>query len=134
MSSRMMVAGLILGIVMGMGIGQALPSFASSYRCERDRFPATVERWVDGDTAVVSIDLGLDVVLKGQYLRLARVNTPERGQPGYDEATKLSERTCSGDVEVVISGKGKYGRWISEVVCNGVNLNDKLRARGWTYD
>jgi len=102
-------------------------------QCSRDQFPVKVERWVDGDTAVVTISLGLDVYLKNQYLRLEGVDTPERGQEGYSEATRLAERTCPGDAIVTISGKGKYGRWISVIECNGVNLNEILKARGWTY-
>ena len=102
-------------------------------QCSRDQFPAKVERWVDGDTAVVTLYLGLDVSLENQYLRLEGVDTPERGQEGYSEATRLAERTCPGDAIVTISGKGKYGRWISVIECNGVNLNEILKARGWTY-
>lgn len=32
-------------------------------------YPAKVERVVDGDTIIVSLSLGLDVVLKNQWIR-----------------------------------------------------------------
>ena len=36
-----------------------------------------IDRWVDGDTVDVDIDLGFDVVLKKQRVRLYEIDTPE---------------------------------------------------------
>lgn len=47
--------------------------------------PATVERIIDGDTVVVTLDLGWRVYRIGEKLRIAGLNSPERGtQEGRD--------------------------------------------------
>jgi len=99
-------------------------------------YAVTLDRWIDGDSAVGDINVGLGVWLHDQYFRLARVDTPERGKEGFDEAARISERTCPVEVEASIEvvGKGKYGRWIVEMNCGPTALNDKLRAKGWKYD
>ena len=40
-------------------------------------YRAFVRKVYDGDTVTVDIDLGFDVVLKGQKIRLVRINAPE---------------------------------------------------------
>ena len=40
-------------------------------------YKVMIDRWVDGDTVDVDIDLGFDVVLKKQRVRLHGINTPE---------------------------------------------------------
>ena len=49
-----------------------------------DCFRGIVTEIVDGDT--------LDV--NNVRIRLSMVNTPERGEPGYNEATELTESVC----------------------------------------
>jgi endonuclease YncB( thermonuclease family) len=41
--------------------------------------PAWVERVIDGDTVVVTLDLGWRVYRVGERLRVAGINAPERG-------------------------------------------------------
>ena len=40
-------------------------------------YKAKVVRVVDGDTMILDIDLGFDVVLRNQSVRLYKVDTPE---------------------------------------------------------
>ena len=40
-------------------------------------YRAYVRKVYDGDTVTVDIDLGFDVVLKAQKIRLVRINAPE---------------------------------------------------------
>ena len=40
-------------------------------------YRAFVRKVYDGDTITVDIDLGFDVVLKAQKIRLVRINAPE---------------------------------------------------------
>ena len=47
---------------------------------------ATVDRWVDGDTVDMVIDLGFRMSTH-QRFRLLGVDTPERGEPKWAEAT-----------------------------------------------
>ena len=44
-------------------------------------YNAVITRVVDGDTLVVDIDAGFDIWLRGQTLRLNRVNAPEMKTP-----------------------------------------------------
>ncbi len=73
---------------------------------------------VDGDTIDVTVDLGFDVLHK-MRLRLAGVNTPERGQPGYTEAGN-EVRNLILDRDVIIrtekDRQEKYGRYLAEIL------------------
>ena len=91
-------------------------------RCYTD----TVRHIVDGDT--------LDV---GSYrIRLALVNTPEVGQPGYQAATDFTASTCPVGSQALVDEDdgqtgGSYGRVIAVVYCGGTNLNAALLAGGY---
>lgn len=99
-------------------------------------YPATIERVIDGDTVVVDLYLGLGVILDDQYIRLYGINAWEtRGEErkkGLLAKEYLIERLQKGEIEIEIrpewgqSGKGKYGRWLSIVYTNGVNINAEL--------
>jgi len=102
--------------------------------CDSRPYEAKIIRWIDGDTAIADIDLGWDVTLKEQKLRLNRVDTPERGEPKYKEATNIVKAKCKGYVEVYNCGKGSYGRWLVEMNCNGESINNYLLRRGWKYE
>jgi endonuclease YncB( thermonuclease family) len=80
-----------------------------------------VTKVVDGDT--------LDI--NGTRIRLALVDTPERGQPGFNEAKKFVESMCLGkkgelDVDNGQRRGDRYGREIGVVYCDGLNANEKL--------
>ena len=80
-----------------------------------------VTKVVDGDT--------LDI--NGTRIRLALVDTPERGQPGFYEAKKFVESLCLGkngqlDVDDGQRRGDRYGRELGVVYCDGVNVNEKL--------
>jgi endonuclease YncB( thermonuclease family) len=80
-----------------------------------------VTKVVDGDT--------LDI--NGTRIRLAIVDTPERGQPGYDKAKYFVESLCLGkkgqlDVDNGQRRVDRYGREIGVVYCDGVNVNAKI--------
>lgn len=97
-------------------------------------YDARILRWIDGDSATADIKLGFGVALLDQRLRLARVDTPERGEPDYAEARAVAEK-CGVDVLIRGDVKDKYGRWLVEVYCEGAgdNLNNILIERGWSY-
>jgi hypothetical protein len=80
-----------------------------------------VTKVVDGDT--------LDI--NGTRVRLALVDTPERGQPGFYEAKRFVESLCLGkkgelDVDNGQRRGDRYGREIGVVYCDGFNVNEKL--------
>ena len=100
-------------------------------------YRATVVRVVDGDTIRLDIDLGFDIVLNNQSVRLYRVDTPECRTRDLKEkaAGLLSKSVVKGVVDqgskVVIKTsldtKGKFGRILGTIITDeGVNINEHL--------
>jgi len=92
-------------------------------RGEADCFSGTVSEIVDGDTIDVN----------NVRIRLSMVNTPERGELGYDEATELTESICPVGAEALVDEddgqkEGSYDRLIGIVYCNGsaTSVNQNL--------
>src|SRR5437867_3676156 len=88
-------------------------------------FTDAVTYIVDGDT----LDVG------STRIRLALVNSPEVGEPGYTEAKQFTAQTCPVGSQVLVDEDdgqtgGSYGRMIAEVYCDGVNLNAALLSSG----
>jgi len=81
---------------------------------------------VDGDT--------IDVEGVGR-VRFVGVNTPERGQSGYQTAKDYVTSICLGktvglDIDNA-KNKDKYDRTLAVVYVNGVNLNQELLKKGY---
>ena len=79
-------------------------------------YQAEVERVVDGDTVDVTLDLGFDVKLHKQRVRLHGIDTPESRTRNLAEkklglaAKERLKELCVGRFKVKSLGKGKYGR------------------------
>lgn len=85
----------------------------------------TVTHVVDGDT----LDVGDD------RIRLALVNTPEVGEPGYQEAKDFTANLCPVGSQARVDEDdgqtgGSYGRIVAVVYCGGENLNARLVSAG----
>ena len=103
-------------------------------------YKALITAVYDGDTVTAEIDLGLKTMVKGEKLRLHRINAPEmRGDEKVEG--KASRDYLRGRIlgkEVIIETfrdkRGKYGRYIAEIWLpeNGgyTNINDELVAQG----
>lgn len=102
-------------------------------------YKATVTSVYDGDTCTADIDLGLGIWVRGEKIRLARINAPEvRGEER--EAGIRSRDFLRGRIEgreVIIrtikDQKEKYGRYLGEILSedengNPLNINDLLVA------
>lgn len=81
---------------------------------------------VDGDT--------IDVEGVGR-IRLVGVNTPEKGQSGYQSATDFVKSMCLGktvglDIDDA-KHYDKYDRTLAVVYVDGFNLNQELLKRGY---
>src|SRR5438876_384335 len=88
-------------------------------------FTDTVTYIVDGDT----LDVG------STRIRLALVNSPEVGQPGYTEAKQFTAQTCPVGSSALVDEDdgqtgGSYGRMVARVYCRGTNLNAELLRSG----
>ena len=79
-------------------------------------YNAILDRVVDGDTIDVVLDLGFDVKLHKQRVRLAGIDTPESRTGNLAEKAlglKAKNRLielCVGHFKIQSLGKGKYGR------------------------
>ena len=68
-------------------------------------------------------------------IRLALVNTPERVEEGYAEATKFTSSTCPVRSEATVDEydghkERSYGRMVDGVYSSGKNLNEGLLKTG----
>lgn len=96
-------------------------------------YKAEVVRWSDGDTVWLEVDLGFRMATINDF-RLYGVDTPERGQPGYQEATafvrKLAPTGTTVDIHTY-KDPDKYGRWLVDISVNGdVPINVQLILNG----
>lgn len=102
---------------------------------------ARVTRVVDGDTLDVIFDLGFDVQLK-QRIRMFGIDTPESRTRDKEEkvfglaSKKYLKDTVANATEVVCKthvadARGKFGRVLGEVWCDGVNINAKMISEGY---
>lgn len=90
-----------------------------------DCFEGAVTRIIDGDT--IDVD--------GKRIRLALVDTPERGESGYVEATRFTSTLCPVGSTVLVDQDDKqlydrFNRMIAVVYCDGVLLNAELLFSG----
>ena len=104
-------------------------------------YRARVVSVYDGDTCTVDIDLGLGVWVRGEKLRLHRINAPEltgadkaRGQRSRDHLKSL---IAGKDVllQTIKDRREKYGRYLAEIWLEqpnapALNVNDALVAAG----
>ena len=83
---------------------------------ELHNYKCTLVRVIDGDTIDVDIDLGFDVWLHKQRVRLAGIDTPESRTRNKAEkvlglkAKDFLIKLCAEEITLVSLGKGKYGR------------------------
>jgi micrococcal nuclease len=100
-------------------------------------YRAFVRKVYDGDTITVDFDLGFDILLKNQKIRLADINAPEvRGQQraeGLISRDALRSRIANKWVIIKTKKdkKGKYGRWIGTVILDDENINEWLINEGF---
>jgi len=100
-------------------------------------YQATVLRIIDGDTVDVDIDLGFEVWLRNQRIRLYGIDTPESrtsdkvekvfGNLAKDKILSF----CPVGAKIVLQTKaddsrGKYGRILGELIVDDVNVNQYM--------
>ena len=95
-----------------------------------------IDRVVDGDTVDVDIDLGFDVWMLKQRIRLYGVDTPESRTRDAEEKVFgnlaknfVQVRLPVGSNQVLrtkLDGKGKFGRILGEFVIDETTINRLL--------
>jgi endonuclease YncB( thermonuclease family) len=89
-----------------------------------------VVKVADGDTITVLVDRELVKV------RLAEIDSPERGQPWSNRAKQaLTEKIAGHVVQVETKWNDRYGRRVGHVVYAGRDINRELVREGhaWVY-
>lgn len=100
------------------------------------QYPATVVRWVDGDTVWLTVDIGFR--LEGTMdFRLYGINAPERGTSNGTAATaRVNQLAPPGSGVTIQSHKDpdNFGRWLADVwagpVGDGKSINQTLISEG----
>ena len=90
----------------------------------------------DGDSVTLDIDLGFNMWMRNQKIRLLGIDTPElRGEErsaGLVAAARL--RDLIENHEVTLRSHrdkaGKYGRWLGTIYLDGVSMNQLLLDEG----
>jgi micrococcal nuclease len=98
-------------------------------------YDVRVTRVVDGDTFYGDILLkDFNMEIKDQKFRLIGIDTPERGKPGFYEATEYTAQAIEErEVQVVLHSKDDFGRHLVDVyteIDSFETLNDNLLLDG----
>ena len=99
-------------------------------------YKAKIRRIVDGDTVDVDIDLGFDMILSKQRIRLYGIDAPESRTRDKEEkfygklANQFLKDQCkkgsSITLRTYLDKKGKYGRILGEIIVDDVNINQLM--------
>ena len=99
-------------------------------------YKAKITKIIDGDTIRCDIDLGFDIVMANQTIRLFGIDTPEsrtrdKEEKFYGNISKqfLNDYCPKGSyitLRTHLDKKGKFGRILGEIIVNKVNLNEQM--------
>ena len=110
------------------------------------RYRVKLLKVVDGDTVDVDVDLGFNVWLRKQRIRLHGIDTPESRTRNKEEkrfgvrakqhlshmiATEIEHGPLVGadtkkQILLQSLGRGKFGRILGVLFVDGVNVNEKM--------
>lgn len=120
--SRRLCALLALGLLVlhlaACGSSRAIPTPGNGAE-------VTVARVVDGDTVELA---------DGRRVRYIGLNTPERGQPLYEEATEANRRLVEGKtawLALDVQPTDQYGRTLAYLWAGGQFVNQELLRQGF---
>lgn len=130
-----------LGDLNEIGGQQQAPGQRSEQKtASRDNFPPAQNAPAEGSAKVVGIIDGdtVDILVNGGTLRLrlAGVDTPEKGQPfGNNARQALSELIGGQQVQYVVRDTDRYGRSIADIYSGNNHVNLWLVRQGlaWHY-
>ena len=99
-------------------------------------YKARIRKFIDGDTVDVDIDLGFDIILHNQRIRLYGIDTPESRTRDKEEkfygklAASFLKKQCKKGtciaLRTYLDKRGKFGRILGELIVDGVNVNQLM--------
>jgi len=117
-----------------------MPVTSEQIRTRLYHYRARVTGVYDGDTCTVDLDLGVGTWIKGEKVRLHRINAPElRGaEAAAGKTARDFLRTLVLDKDVLLQtikdSREKYGRYLAEIwieqAGRPTNVNDALVKAG----
>jgi len=122
--------------------------FANNIYAENDDclylYKANVVDVYDGDTITVDLDLGFNTWIKNERIRLARIDSPEvKGKEkilGKKSRDWLKEKILGKEIllrtiksKKGTDSKGKFGRYLGEIILDGENINDMMVKNGFAH-
>lgn len=103
-------------------------------------YNAIIVKVIDGDTVYADIDLGFDIWIRNQSLRLSGINAPERKGATLTAANEskvfLEKMVLNKKVTIRTEKdrKEKYGRWLATILFeedkNLIEVNRMMVAEG----
>ena len=103
------------------------------------QYKCKIKKIVDGDTVEIDLDLGFNIILSNQRVRLSGVDTPESRTNNKEEKPRgmlskkeLGEKLPIGSYQKINTTKDdnnddKFGRILGEfILADGTNLNKWL--------
>lgn len=101
------------------------------------KYPATVDKWIDGDTIDATVYLGMNVYVKERF-RLYGINAwetrgeeREKGLRAKEAVKKLLSKESDFVLQTIKDKKGKYGRYLAIILTkNNLNVNKWLVKEG----
>lgn len=109
---------LVIILIIGSGIVYYYLTDYFSYQNQT----LSVSRVIDGDTLVLE---------NNERCRLLGINTPEKAQPGYAEATLFLRELVEGkNIQIQFKERDKYDRLLCYVFYNGKFVNKDILEKG----
>lgn len=100
-------------------------------------YDARVVSVYDGDTIRVDIDLGFNLWLHNESIRLIGINAPELRGAEKSEGLKTKEwlsKKIPPDTMIILKtekdDREKYGRYLGTIYLDGINLNEEMLNLG----
>jgi micrococcal nuclease len=103
------------------------------------QYKCKINKVLDGDTVAIDLDLGFNIILANQHVRMAGVDTPESRTTNKEEKPrgllskkKLAEKLTVGSWQKINtlradSNDDKFGRILGEFILeDGTNVNQWL--------
>ena len=127
---RLLARAMIIGLALA-ACGQPVASHGSAENPVNGYIYGNVVGITDGDTLTL-----LTPEKKQVKIRLAEIDTPERGQPYGSKARQaLADLTFQKDVAVLYVDTDRYGRTIGRIYVGQVDVSAELVHSGaaWVY-